>query len=291
MEQVLGDLGGFSRQTPDQIRADAPFGQDARAAGGDSEKVARAVPVDPLEGVEDGGDENGAAVVRLDVVDVVGGAGLERHPLVLLVPPADHAAQRAAIPLERFAELRRELAEHRIAVNPSPARRELVLDELAEREALQQRDDIGKALVERGDVGIGVLEVTVMDRVQNRVRHLVRDDVRAQAREDEAAGIVCALRAIGRREVAEEQRRLVGIVVGVGVADRVRVDAQPLHVLARPAHVLHVVRLALGLQHPRIPDDLPAERALEMANRLHRHGVDELLMELRVAFAWRQAVL
>ena len=28
-----------------------------------------------------------------------------------------------------------------------------------------------------------------------------------------------------------------------------------------------------------------------MANRFHRHGVDELLMELRVAFAWRQAVL
>ena len=72
--------------------------------------------VDPLEGVEHGRHQHGAALVRLDVVDVVAWIRLERHPLAsLLVPLANHAAQRAAIALERLAELRRELAEHVIA--------------------------------------------------------------------------------------------------------------------------------------------------------------------------------
>src|SRR4051794_25269463 len=41
-----------------------------------------------------------------------------------------------------------------------------------------------------------------------------------------------------RREVAEQERHLLGAVVGVGLAQGVRVDAQPRHVLLAPAAVL-----------------------------------------------------
>ena len=85
-----------------------------------------------------------------------------------------------------------------------------MLDQLAEGESLQQRDDVRETLMERGHVRVGVLEVPVMDRIQDRVRHLVGDDVRAQAREDETARIVGALALIGGGEIAEQQRRLSG---------------------------------------------------------------------------------
>ena len=165
-----------------------------------------------------------------------------------------------------------------------------ILDQLAKREALEQRDDVGEALVERRHVGVGVLDVALVNRVENRVRRLVGDDVGAQTGEDQPAGIVRALELIGGGEVAEQEGHLVGIVIGVGVAKRVRMDAKPLDVFARHCRSVHV-GLALRPHQARIPHDPAAQRALEVADRLHRHGVDELLMKLRVAFARRQPLL
>ena len=41
----------------------------------------------------------------------------------------------------------------------------------------------------------------------------------------------------------------------------------------------------------RVPDDRATQRLLEMADRLHRDRVDELLVELRTAFTQGEAVL
>jgi CRP-like cAMP-binding protein len=57
--------------------------------------------------------------------------------------------------------------------------------------------------VEDSDVGVRVFQVTVVNRVQNRVRRLMRYDVRAETGEDKAPGIVRALHSVGRREVTE----------------------------------------------------------------------------------------
>jgi hypothetical protein len=55
-------------------------------------------------------------------------------------------------------------------------------------------------------------------------------------------------------------------------------------------HELAIVELLLRVW-PRAPQHRPAERLLEVGDGLHRHGVDHLLVELRVAFRRRPAVL
>ena len=75
---------------------------------------------------------------------------------------------------------------------------------------LEQRNDVGEALVEGADVGIGRAEVAAVHAVEQRVGGLVRDDVVRQAREHHSTGNVLRGRALGGAEIAEEQRNLVG---------------------------------------------------------------------------------
>ncbi len=85
-------------------------------------------------------------------------------------------------------------------------------------------------------------------------------------------------------EVAEQQRLLVGAVVGVGFPQRVRVDAQALDILvALAARTCGVVA--------RRPQGHPAERRLEEFDGPRRRGVDHLLVEARIGLARLQAVL
>ena len=49
---------------------------------------------------------------------------------------------------------------------------------------LEQRDDVGEALVERQHVDVGRLEEIAAQAVHDGVRHLVGDDVVRQAGED-----------------------------------------------------------------------------------------------------------
>ena len=135
-------------------------------------------------------------------------------------------------------ELRRQGPEHEaLMVEAAGGGGEAVFHQLLEREALQQRDDVREAFVKRGDIWIGVVEVAKVDRIENGVGRFVGDDVRTQAREDEAARVVRPLELIGGREVAEQQGSLVRVIVGVGIPDGVRVNAKPLDVLPRIAGV------------------------------------------------------
>ena len=146
-----------------------------------------------------------------------------------------------------------------------------------------QRDDVGEALVQRQHVGVGRLVEAAVHAVEDGVGGLVGDDVVRQAGVDAAAGHVVA--GVVRRglEVAEQQRDLLRAVEGVGLPERVRADGQ---LLDEAAVVVGVLRV-----RPGPPEDGAAERALEVLDRLHRHGVDHLLVELRVALRGRPAVL
>jgi hypothetical protein len=163
-----------------------------------------------------------------------------------------------------------------------------VLDEGPEREALEQRDDVGETLVERGHIRIRVFDIAMVNGVQNRMRHLVRDDVRTEAGEDEPTGIVPAVVLFRGVEITEQQRCLVRVVVRIRIAQRMRIDPQLLDVFAPE---LNPAPSRPGSREARIPDDLAAESPLEVPNGLHRDGIDELLVKLRVALARRQPLL
>ena len=112
---------------------------------------------------------------------------------------------------------------------------------------------------------------------------LVRHDVVRQGREHQRARRIEGV--LGRdREVAKQQCLLRRAVVGVSVAQRVRVDPQPAHELIDViAGAFH--DLTIGPQRDA------AQRALEVANGGHRHGVDHLLVKLRIGFRRGEAVL
>ena len=125
-----------------------------------------------------------------------------------------------------------------------------------------------------------------MDAVEQRMRALVRDDVVRQAGKHRGARRVVGIPP-GDREIPEQQRLLRRAVVGVLVAQRVRIDAQPPHEFHFPV----VRRAVLGLEPARRPQRHPAERALEMTDGAHGDGVDHLLVELRVALRGSEPVL
>ena len=88
-----------------------------------------------------------------------------------------------------------------------------------------------------------------------------------------------------RAEVAEQQGDLAGRVVGVRLAQRMRIDAEP-------ADEDRVVLATLARRRRTVPPQAAAtERALEIVDGQAGHGVDHLLMELRRALARREAVL
>ena len=113
---------------------------------------------------------------------------------------------------------------------------------------------------------------------------LVRHHVVRQAGEDHAARqVVPGSSAVP--VVAEEQRHLGRAVVGVGVAQRVRVDAQPLHEV-RVVLGAHVLGRRAGS-----PQRAAAQGALEVADGERGHGINHLLVELGRALGGREAVL
>ena len=57
------------------------------------------------------------------------------------------------------------------------------------------------------------------------MRHLMRHDVRAQAREDQPTGIIRSLRLVRRGEITEKHRLFLRVLVSIRIPQRVRVDA------------------------------------------------------------------
>ena len=141
---------------------------------------------------------------------------------------------------------------------------------------LEQRDNVGESFMERRHVEIGPLRVAGMQAVQERMGRLVRDDVMRDDVENHRAAHYRAA-AVGGREIAEQERNLLGIVVGVRIPERMRIDPEPRHV-AVIGQGASVLRTTTG------PERLAAERSLEALDRPHRNRIGHLLMELRTGF-------
>ena len=154
-----------------------------------------------------------------------GRIGLDRLPLALRVLLTEIVAQRVAA-AGRARELLRELAQHAFAREVAAGARDLVAQHARIGEVLEQRDDVGERLVEGEHILIHRLVEARVHAVEQRVRGLVRDDVVRQASEYGRAGRVPAVFRRGL-EIAEQQRLLLRAVIGVLLAQRVRIDAQP----------------------------------------------------------------
>ena len=233
-EEELGGIGGVSGQQPGE-RPGQVGGPLGAAGAVDPEQIVGATHIDAEERVEHGGDQDRAAEVRIvDVgVDVVG-VGRD----------AEGGAQ-APFAAARLAELHRELDQRiglahlgddfgRLVGRRSPAgngrhRRKIglieapagALDRVDQGvllgEMREQRAQVREALVEGQHVGIGGLREVGADAVDDRVGHLVRDDVLRQAGEDALAGKVAALAALVGGEEAEQDAVRLRAVIGVGL--------------------------------------------------------------------------
>ena len=202
----------------------------------------------------------------------------------LALPVADGVAQGAAH-AGGMTKLSGQLAQQRlVAEEVSLGGCDLVAQDLGKGEVLQQRHDVGEAFMEGEHIGIGGIDELAMHAVEQGVRGLVGDDVLRKAGEDHAARQLFAGVVVVGVEVAEQQRDFLGRVVGIGLAQGVRIDAQ-----LRDVHRI-VFRVLLRVAD-RPPQGLASERVLEVVDGEPRDGIDHLLMELRRAFAGGQSVL
>ena len=123
-----------------------------------------------------------------------------------------------------------------------------------------------------------------MQAVEQRVRHLVRDDVAGQAGEHHRSrrrrvAFAC-IRRESSRTAAPSCRGCNRHCWSAARADR-----------CAAAALRNLARLVAPGAPVRRPQRAAAERLLEMADGRHRDGVDHLLVKLRIAFGRRPAVL
>jgi hypothetical protein len=133
--------------------------------------------------------------------------------------------------------------------------------DLGEGEVLEDGDDVGESLVKAEDVAVRGLEVARPQAVDERVRHLVGDDVVREAAEDGLPREVRARLLLVGPKVAEEDREEVGVVEGVRAAEGVGQEAQG---------------------RPSLEAEPAPERGVEVLEDLRRHGVNHLLVEAGV---------
>ena len=210
-------------------------GQDAGAAGGDPEQVGdaracrssgtRRTPPRP-------GSRRARAARRSCVVVRI---GLARLPLRRSSSTLPIALAQRAVAARSPGRTAARAAPSRFWLARSPRVCAIWCRSTSgKREVLEQRDDVGERLVEGEHVGVARLDEAAVHAVEQRVRRLVRDDVVRQAGEDQRRPACSSGRRPPAREVAEQQRLLLRAVVGVRLAQRVRIDAQPLDERRRP---------------------------------------------------------
>src|SRR5262245_6860394 len=145
-------------------------------------------------------------------------------------------------------------------------------------EVLEQSDNVREGLVKRQHVRVSGFHEMLVETIEQRMSRLVRNDVVGETGKDHPTGELAGGSILDGRKVAEEERPPLPAVVSICHPKRMWVDAQPLD-------VTFILSIALR------PERLPSERALETVHRSHDHGIDHLLVKLRVPFGRREAVL
>ena len=150
-----------------------------------------------------------------------------------------------------------------------------LLDDVGVAEVEEQRDQVGKTLVERGHVDVGRIEKRRAQAIEQRMRCLVSDDVVAERRADETALQREPRRLLVRAEVAEREVAGFAAVAGVGAAEAERPHDEPQWT-------------AIGRRRRR-PRDVPPEGAPECRVGKAADGVHHLQVEAAVGRRGRQA--
>ena len=239
-------------------------GQDAGAVRRDAPEVCDSRFVDLLERLEDGCDEQVATRVRFDLRLVELRVRPARMPRSFGVGEAECVSEPVRLP-DCLAELQRHCSELVSLLEIPSNRPDLRAEDVALREMLEQRDQVGEPFVQGGDVRVCADVELDVHAHQDGMGDLVRDDVLREAAEDGRAG---KLRVRAALEVAEVDAAL-GRVVRVRFLHEVRIERELL-----------AVGRFLGVPF-RWPVHDPAERSFEVLDRAHRDRIDHLLAELR----------
>ena len=206
------------------------------------------------------------------------GVGTRWHPAAV-----DRLADRAAQRLPSAgcaAEFDGKLPKYRLGPQVAATTADLMLEQFGQVEPLKQCDDIGEGLVKCQHIDVGGFGESRVHPVEDRVGGLVGDDVVRQAGVDRKAGQLRTGPVRGER--AEEQRTPARFVEGICGSERMRTQSQTRHV--------PVVPTAAGLLCGG-PQHRSAKRDLEVLNRLARHRIDHLLVELQIARRRGPAIL
>jgi hypothetical protein len=214
------------RQTVGEVRVDLAFAQNAAAIGRDAIEVEGAGAIDRQERAEHSCNQDGAALMWLHRSFQDVNVGRSRLPQTSrLVDAAERIAKSAPAP-GGTAELLRKLAEQAAPGEIAARTGNLAADYTGVGEVLKHRHDVGEGLVKGEDVDVHRLIESGVNAVQECVCRFMSDNVVRQAGEDERPWSVVGV-LYPDRKIAEQQCLLVGAVVGVPVAQGVRVDTQP----------------------------------------------------------------
>src|SRR5215471_10137188 len=181
-EKLSRNFARLARQSTDEICRYGAFWEHAGPRGREPHKIERAAPVNLQERVEDGRNQDGAAVMCFGCVYVIGPLRFLTDPDFLLprfrriarlrvvaftvavafivatglhlYDLADVVAERA-IPAGRLAELDRELPQQVLFLEVAAGFGDLVAQCFRQREMLKERDDVGESFMEGEYVRIG----------------------------------------------------------------------------------------------------------------------------------------
>src|SRR6201993_4364786 len=176
IEKLSRNFTRLTRQSTDEVCRYGARWEDAGPRGREPQKIFRPAPVNLQERIEDGGNQDGAAVMCFGCASIVGPLRLATDPDFLLprlrriarlrvvgfavhvfagrflvgidlhlYDLADVVAQRA-IPAGRLAELDRELSQQVLLLEVAAGFADLVAQCFRQREMLKKRDDVGKSL-------------------------------------------------------------------------------------------------------------------------------------------------
>ena len=168
------------------LRVEFSCRENACAPRGNPQQFLDAAPIDIEERLKHGRHEDRAPRMALHLGLIGVGIGGLRVPAPLLIEAADGVPQ-ASIPSRGPAELLGQLSQQVLLLEVSTRQCDLVSQHLWKGEMLEQRHNVGKGLVKGPRVGVGRIDPSTLQPVEDGVRRLVGDDVVAEAREDGCA--------------------------------------------------------------------------------------------------------
>src|SRR5262249_30521973 len=215
VEKLSRNFARLARQSTDEICRYGAFWEDAGPRGREPHKIKRAAPVNLQKRVEDGGHQDGAAVMCFGCAFIVGPLRFLPDPDFLLprfrriarlrvvavtvavafivaiglhlYDLADVVAQRA-IPARRLAELDRELPQQVLFLEVAAGFGDLVAQGFRQREMLKKRDDVGESFMEGEYVAIGGLAESRVQAIKQRGGRLMLHEILCRRRENHSSG-------------------------------------------------------------------------------------------------------